>query len=506
MKKNRQTSSIFFVSLLCLMLAFTSCNTNPELRETEIINGEVGESIDAKLTPYLENIMATHNLPGMAIGLVKDNEIVYARAFGYDNIADSIPTTIYSLYHMASISKPFVATAIMQLLEDGKIDLDETVVTYLPYFKVVGEKYDKITIKQMLNHISGMPDVKDYEWYDPQYDEGAIERYVRSISEERMISEPGQSFAYSNMAFECLGDVISKVSGMSFADYCKKNILDPIGMEKSNFLKPEYLPENWASPYIRIAGLEEADDYPYNRRHGPSSTLHSNVVEMCYWALANMNMGIYDNKRILEAESYNDLWMPWHQIGETRHIGLSWFLDIYGGHKLVGHGGGDLGFRTNLMILPKEKMSVVVVCNLNPAPVGEIANAAIDVMLGNEAEKAKAPASASVFKELNEKGVEAAIILWKTLETDHPDDYDFGPQQFFPLLEAMAVDRVEDAENLTRLCLGIFQEEVIQVLKEEAEAHAANHPENMAAPAMLKIIEGGEQEEEKGRSGEGEKI
>jgi CubicO group peptidase (beta-lactamase class C family) len=113
---------------------------------------------------------------------------------------------------MPSISKPFVATAIMQLVEKGKIDLDAPVVTYLPYFKLDSEQYKVITIQHMLSHVSGMPDVMDYEWDKPQYDAGALERYVRSLAEEKTRRKPGENFAYSNMAFECLGNVIAKVS------------------------------------------------------------------------------------------------------------------------------------------------------------------------------------------------------------------------------------------------------------------------------------------------------
>lgn len=110
---------------------------------------------------------------------------------------------------MAFVSKPFLASAIKQLVEKGKINLDSTVISYLPYFKLKGESYKQITIRQMLGHVSGMPDVHDYEWDNPEYDAGALERYVHQIASNEMIAEPGEKYAYSNMAFECLGDVIA---------------------------------------------------------------------------------------------------------------------------------------------------------------------------------------------------------------------------------------------------------------------------------------------------------
>ncbi len=118
----------------------------------------------------------SHNLPGLAIGIVTDAEIVYAKGFGVKNIDTQELISPTTIFHMASISKPFVATAIVQLVEKGQIQLDAPVLPHLPYFKLDDARYSSITVQQMPSHVSGMPDVEDYEWYNPQYDEGALER------------------------------------------------------------------------------------------------------------------------------------------------------------------------------------------------------------------------------------------------------------------------------------------------------------------------------------------
>ena len=299
---------IRFLTLLTAAALVISCGYKSENSSEDILQSETGAQLDTKLTPFIEEVMQTYDLPGFAIGVVKDNEVVYARGFGYKNIDTKEPVTTTTLFHMASISKPFVATAIMQLVEQGKIDLEAPFTTYLPYFKLDDERYTDITIQQMLSHVSGMPDVEDYEWDNPQYDEGALERYVRSLTDKKMRFDPGKRHAYSNMAFECLGDVIANVSGMSFADYEKKYILDPAGMKESTFLKPEHLPENWASGHLRTIRTVAWEGYPYNRRHGPSSTLHSNALEMCNWAIINMKRGAHAGQKILEPSSYDLLW------------------------------------------------------------------------------------------------------------------------------------------------------------------------------------------------------
>lgn len=476
------------VFTIITFLCITSCSSTLSNSKDSIVNGEMGMKLDTILTPYIKNIITAYDLPGVAVGIVKDNTIVYAKAYGHINTETKEPLKLTSMFHMASVSKPFVATAIMQLVEQNKIHLDSTIVSYLPYFKLDDDQYKNITIKQMLNHISGMPDVQDYEWHIPTYDEGALEQYVRSISSKKMQSAPDENFAYSNMAFDCLGDVIAKVSGMSFAEYEKKYILNPSGMHKSTFLKPDYLPENWAAPHTRIVTAKLWDEYPYNRMHGPSSTLHSNIIEMCNWAMINLNRGSYKGNTILNPDSYDLLWKPWFQNGEDSYIGLSWFLSKFRNENTIGHSGGDTGFRTDFIMLPEKNVSIIVLCNLSPAPVENITYAAIDIILGFEPNTEPKPASIPVCKELEKNGLSAAVTLWDSLKINHTEEYDFHPQHFVGLFIAMDMDRVEDAKILAQLCVNIFPDDVLNYIKSVIENYYSHNPENQAAPAILDII------------------
>jgi len=266
----------------------------------QIIKGEIGKNFEDNFLPHIQKTIKSYELPGLAIGIVKDAEIVYAKGFGDRSIGTREPVSMKTIFHMASVSKPFVATAIMQLVERDQIQLEAPIINYLPYFRLDDERYTRITVKQMLSHVSGMPDEEDYEWDKPQYDEDALERYVRSLSSKKLHSDPGEKFAYSNMAFECLGDVIAKVSGMTFEDYVRRYVLNPSGMDRSSFLMAEHLPGDWAAPHVRGLTTLAWEGYPYNRMHGPSSTLHSNAIEMCYWAITNLKRGNFRNNKILD--------------------------------------------------------------------------------------------------------------------------------------------------------------------------------------------------------------
>src|SRR5262245_4937625 len=192
---------------------------------------------DQTLRPVIDRLMREQQLPGLAIAVVERGRVAYAAGFGVRNVAHpGEAITTRSLFHMASITKPFVATSLMQLVESGRLDLDAPVAKYLPYFRMADARYVGITVRQMVTHTSGMPDVADYEWDKPQYDDGALERYVRSLTPFRLEFPPGARFKYSNMAFEILGDVVAKRSGETFDDYVQRHILTPLGMKDSTLL------------------------------------------------------------------------------------------------------------------------------------------------------------------------------------------------------------------------------------------------------------------------------
>jgi len=336
-----------------------------------------------RINNYLQEVMTNYQIPGLTVAVTKNDTVIYTGAFGVRNIETQEEMKPEYIFHWASVSKTFVGTAIMQLAEKGKIDLDEKLVAYLPYFKQQNTYYQDITIRQMLNHTSGIGDVTDYEWDHPQYDEGAPERYVRSLQNDRMLFKPGTGWSYSNTAFNIIGVVIAEVSGMPFETFIRQNILDPLEMNQTSFLYPE-IPDT-----LRVAGHLSGTTpivskiYPYNRIHAPSSTLNSNVVEITHYAMANLNRGKYKNVRILSDASYDVLWTNSVQIDGKPMVGVSWFLDEYQGLMKAAHGGGDTGFRSFLLLVPEKKISVMVVCNYELRTIGtiDIADDILDILL-----------------------------------------------------------------------------------------------------------------------------
>jgi len=235
----------------------------------------------------------------------------------------------------------------------GKVHLDAPFVQYLPYFKLDDERYLQITLRQMLSHTSGMPDTDESE-YDmlvahPEYDDGAAERYVRSLSNRKMVAAPGERFSYSNIAYNVLGDMIAKVSGQTFEACMKEHILLPAGMPDSTLFFQEVDRDRLAVPHLRTPEMTVNPIYPYHRADAPASFLHSTIVDMCHWCITCLNGGVYNDQRILTPASYEMMWIPVARRGYPpfyEDTGLGWTLGHYDGVKTVSHGGWASAGRT----------------------------------------------------------------------------------------------------------------------------------------------------------------
>ncbi len=378
--------------------------------------------------PFLKKTMEEHNVPGFTIGVVKGQAIVYSRAFGTKNLDTREKLTTNSLFHQASLTKPFVGTAIMQLVEKGNVKLEDPVIKHLPYFRLKDNRYKTITIGQMVTHTSGMPDVQDYEWHKPVYDDGALERYVRRLGNEQLIAAPGEKYRYSNMAYEVLGYLIAKVSGMSFEDYIRKNILAPLKMKHSTLLKQKADPKLMSSPHVKDGDrIVVSKIYPYNRMHAPSSTLISNTVDMSRWALANLNQGQLDGSRILKESTYDVMWKPGSEV--STGIGISWKLGKRGRYQIISHAGRDTGYRSFIMLIPEKSLGIVASTNYDRTPIENIMDAALTISLGEK------------FVPWNER---KAISLDSAILREYVGGYEIAP-------EVMLKVTLEDNRLLTQV-------------------------------------------------------
>ncbi|MCB0263080.1 MAG: serine hydrolase [Calditrichaeota bacterium] len=451
---------MYFAQILFILLLLVSCQTEPEKLPDEIISGPIGQKLEDELTPYIRRIMIDHKCVSVAIGVTKGTEIIYAKAFGFEDIETRKEASIHTVYHMASISKPFVATAILQLAEKGKLSLDDPVVKYLPYFKLAENGHETVTIRHLLTHTSGLPiTTGSYDWENPSFGEDALEKYVRSIAGEKLLFPSGSQFTYSNPGFECLGNVIAKVSGMSFEDYMQHHVLNPTGMRASTYSKPDYLPDNWAAAHLLRLSTERWQHYPYNRKHAPSSTLHSNVVDMCKWGIINLNYSKLNQLEILKPSTFARLFQPEFDTPWGGKIGLGWFLQEYAGKKTILHNGEDTGFETQLILYPEEEISIVVMANRNSSRTARIANATIEVILDLGIKDYKVSGRFPFGDQMAKNGIDSAKVLWHKLKSDSADRYQTGEYVLNTLGHSLIeADKFELAKEVFQFNIDEFPE------------------------------------------------
>ncbi len=374
--------------------AWASANRSDELAQAEGYSQEAGamavklcqeyagaakldDATVAEIEALVEQTMQKYSIPGFALGIVKDGHPIYAKGFGVAEVGSDRPVTSRSIFHTASVNKTVVATAIMQLVEAGKIDLDSLMTDYLPYFSMADRRYANMTVRQVLSHRAGIPNVDnatlEAEFRAPRYDDAALEEYVRDLSDTSLLFAPGEDFSYSCPGFDVLGDVIAKASGESFEEYVQDNIFSPLAMGDTTALLDEVAPETLVSPHVynEDGRVVKNDYFPYTRIHGPCNNLYTSVDDLSRLALAHLNRGELDGTRILSAAAYDEMWTPYSETGWAEALGpiwtsygLGWFMGEEGGHAVYNHMGGDEGFQAHILLVPDERLGIVSMVNL----------------------------------------------------------------------------------------------------------------------------------------------
>ncbi|MCH7861810.1 serine hydrolase domain-containing protein [Sphingomonas sp. NPDC092331] len=324
-----------------------------------------------------EYIRAT-GAPGMVIGWSDGDGRSHIAAAGTASLATGVPVDRRTVFHMASVTKPFVATAILQLAEQGRLDLDASPTRYLPYFRLADPRFGRVTIRQMLNHSSGLPDIEDYEWERPQTSDAALERWVRGLAGLRLVSDPGAAVHYSNLAYDVLGDVIAKASGMPFELYVRRHVLAPLGMRHSSLLLAEVDRRRLSAPHMAEGGqVRVSAVFPYNRVHAGSSTLYADAADMLRWARYWAAVPGRGTRRLLSDAGIAAMLRPGAAVDRPDRaqwepaIGLGWFLLRVEGRAIAFHMGQDVGFTTGMMVEPGTGRAVVAMSNIATEAAGE---------------------------------------------------------------------------------------------------------------------------------------
>ncbi len=335
-----------------------------------------GRLVDA----WLPLKISYDRIPGVAVGIVHRGKLVYGKGFGYADIENAVPVTPSTAFRIASNSKTFTAVGIMQLVERGKLSLDDRVRKHLPWFTAKAKDRDaaNITIRQALSHVGGVfRDGVSPHWTDDRFPTKTELR--RSVSKITVVFENQTRFKYSNFGFALLGAVIEKVSGTSYAAYMRANIIEPLGMTRTAAdLTKESL--GWlAAGYSRPIPDTPRERFEHCRTNAyASATGFLSTIEdlsKYYDALSLAR----NTSKLIDRESKKELFRPqWTQPPGERQwandgsYGLGFGVRMQNGKRIIGHGGGFPGFITSASLNLEDDIAVFVLTNANGSNAGFI--------------------------------------------------------------------------------------------------------------------------------------
>ena len=326
----------------------------------------VPEMTTADVSAFLDGIMplqlAREDIAGAVVLVVKDGKVLFAKGYGYADVGKKIPVTPDgTLFRPGSVSKLFTWTAVMQLVEQGKLDLDRDVNDYLD-FKIPATYPKPITLRNIMTHTSGFEETVKDMWLSKPSDIIPIGDYVKAHVPAR-IFPPGVTPAYSNYATTVAGYIVQRVSGESFDDYIERHILFPLGMQHSTFRQP--LPENLKPMMSSGYTVASEPAKPFELvEPAPAGSSSMTAMDISHFMLAHLQDGKYENVQILRPETAQLMHSrQFANLPDMNAMALGFYEETRNGHRIIGHGGDTLYFHSDLHLIPDAGVAFFVSYN-----------------------------------------------------------------------------------------------------------------------------------------------
>lgn len=359
------------------------------LIESPASTRDVRKKLD-KLRKYVNEIMKDSKVPGLAMGIVKDGEVIFAEGFGFRDLEQKLPVTTKTLFAIGSCTKAFTTMGIGMLVEEGQVDWDKPVRTYLPSFTLKDDYITaNMTVRDLVTHRSGLPR-HDALWYGSPFTRREIFDRLRYLDFSAGFRE---KYQYNNLMFMTAGYLVGQVTGSTWEDFIKKRIFKPLGMTGSNFsVEVSKKTDDFAQPYS--IKDEKVKKIPFRNidEIGPAGSINSCVDDMLKWIRFHIDKGKIGEEQLVAESAMKSMHTPYMHISspmgsnEQSHAnyGLGWGISMYRGHKLVQHGGGIDGFVTYTSFMPFDSMGVFVVNNAASSISSFAGMYAIDLLLDLE--------------------------------------------------------------------------------------------------------------------------
>lgn len=317
----------------------------------------------------VKHMMEKQKIVGLSLAVIKNGKPVVNKGYGLANVELNVPVTSETVIRLGSVSKQFFTTAIMKLMQEGKLSIEDSVHKFFPD---APEAWRPVKIKNLMSHTSGLPRE------GPAYSNSKIQpdiNIIKSAYSLPLVFKPGEKYQYCNLAYFMLAEIIKQVSGMPWQDYIHDKLFIPAGMNNSYLTDFYLIIPNRADGYMHNKNTLVNATAMYAIR--PSGGFLSTASDMIKWEKA-----MREEKIILTKDNWEKLWQPFTKISDKadakEYYGFGWVIDEYNGHKLIVHGGANIGFRSVFTRFVNDGLSIIILTNTDEANPRAIANALAD--------------------------------------------------------------------------------------------------------------------------------
>jgi CubicO group peptidase (beta-lactamase class C family) len=355
---------------------------------------------DVEVDNVVNRALTAFNVPGIAVAIVKDGKVVLAKGYGIKSILTNEKVDVNTLFGIASNSKAFTSAALAILVDEGKIKWDDKVISYLPNFKMYNDYVtNEFTIRDLLTHRSGLGLGAGDLMIWPDKSNFTAQDITQNLQYLKPVSAFRTQYDYDNLLYIVAGEVIHKVSGLSWCDFIESRIMKPLDMKNSagSFVRLKDT-SNVIAPHVPIDGKLKVISRYENQILDAAGGIYSNVNDMSKWVIMQLNNGKYgnDNLQLFSEKEHNEMWSPQTIIpintkppynSHFSSYGLGWFLSDVKGYKQVTHTGGLEGIVTQVTLFPELNLGIVVLTNQQSgAAFSAITNTIKDSYLGVKSE------------------------------------------------------------------------------------------------------------------------
>jgi CubicO group peptidase (beta-lactamase class C family) len=332
-------------------------------------------SSTAAVTDYVPTEMQSQHIPGLSLLVIKDGKIISAQGFGLANVELQVPVKPESVFQSGSVGKQFTATAVMMLVEEGKIGLDNSITNYFPDAPAT---WKEITVRELLSHTAGLGDYpKDFDFRKDWTEEEEL-KLIESIP---LAYPPGTKWAYSNFGYVTLGILIHRVTGEFYGDFLQQRIFQPLGMKSTRIISEADIVPNRCAGYRLVKGELKNQEWvsPVVNTTADGS-LYFTTLDLAKWDAA-----LYTEK-LLKRSSLDLMWTPVKlKNGETNksNYGFGWVIDQRNGHRCIHHDGSWQGFETAIARYVDDHLTVVALDNLADSDPGKIVRQVAEMYLAD---------------------------------------------------------------------------------------------------------------------------